>query len=114
MRQLHYNAGIITVGFSVCDALFEYTVALANASRTDRVTVPVWVDGEVDFSNLLLGPTTQLYCSPGPDDEKAPVVQLDDDALIEELRRKTRMLRGGTPLAPSDGIGVAIDLSDLD
>ncbi|MEA9984174.1 MULTISPECIES: hypothetical protein [Subtercola] len=116
MRQLHYGAGVITVSFAVCSAVFDYTVALANAGRTERITVPVLVDGERGFSNLLLGPTTQLYCT-SPDSAAVSAadstVDLDDAELIETLARKTAELAENPPLVASNH-ELDIETIDLD
>ncbi|RFA16273.1 hypothetical protein B7R21_02520 [Subtercola boreus] len=105
MRELHYGSGVVTVSFDVCAAVFDYTVALANAGVTDRITVPVLADGRRGFSNLLLGPTTQLYCTsiPGVTDEVADEVDIDDFALVESLKNKIAQLGGGDgPISASD------------
>ncbi len=90
MRELHYGTGVITVSFDVCSAVFDYAVALANHGKTDRVTVPILVDGERAFSNLLLGPATQLFCT--PTSSSGDLTDLDDIALVDELRAKTSRL----------------------
>ena len=120
MRELHYGAGVITVSFDVCSAVFDYTVALANAGRTDRITVPVLTDGQRGFSNLLLGPQTQLYCTApveGGDSSTntaAPEVDLDDSELIENLKRKTAQLSRSTSLSASNGtLNRGVDESEL-
>ncbi|MDF2442324.1 MAG: hypothetical protein JWR01_527 [Subtercola sp.] len=105
MRELHYGSGVVTVSFDVCSAVFDYTVALANAGLTERITVPVLTDGRRGFSNLLLGPTTQLYCTaiPGIEDSAADEVDIDDFALVESLKNKIAELGGGNrPIPASD------------
>ncbi|RFA10636.1 hypothetical protein B7R54_16570 [Subtercola boreus] len=104
MRELHYGSGVVTVSFDVCSAVFDYTVALANAGRTDRITVPVLADGQRGFSNLLLGPTTQLYCTaiPGVDDETVDEVNIEDFALVESLKQKIAGLHAEPPIRSSN------------
>ncbi|MBM7472335.1 hypothetical protein [Subtercola frigoramans] len=104
MRELHYGTGVITVSFDVCSAVFDYTVALANAGKSDRVTVPVMAGGARGFSNLLLGPATQLYCTATVEDDFTDEVDLDDVKLVELLRQKTRLLAGSETLAASSGL----------
>lgn len=107
MRELHYGTGVVTVSFDVCSAVFDYTVALANAGKTDRITVPVMQDGTRGFSNLLLGPSTQLYCTAtaGPDEAADDDVDLDDAELVETLKQKTRALGTSATLNPSSHTG---------
>ncbi|MCU1481934.1 MAG: hypothetical protein JWQ19_2720 [Subtercola sp.] len=135
MRELHYGSGVITVSFDVCSAVFDYTVALANAGKTDRITVPVMADGERGFSNLLLGPQTQLYCTGvsgetrGDADDAGDAgdadaidgntatgtaeVDLDDRELVETLKKKTAALVPGAPLAAANR-WLNSDSNDLD
>ncbi|GGF16100.1 hypothetical protein [Subtercola lobariae] len=125
MRELHYGSGVITVSFDVCSAVFDYTVALANAGRTDRITIPVLNGGERGFSNLLLGPQTQLYCTASGDEAgtgettagagtSTPGVDLDDAELIETLKRKTAQLSNSTSLSASSGsLNGSVDESEL-
>ncbi|RFA19064.1 hypothetical protein [Subtercola boreus] len=113
MRELHYGSGVMTVSFDVCSAVFDYAVALANAGKTDRITVPVLIDGQRGFSNLLLGPNTQLYCSAVPDRAKTDDTDLDDAALVGELSRKGSLLGAHPQVRPSSG-ALGIDLADLD
>lgn len=128
MRELHYGSGVITVSFDVCSAVFDYTVALANAGKTDRITVPVMAEGERGFSNLLLGPQTQLYCTAvagetrgsAPDDAGADAtaaeddeVDLDDRELVEALKKKTAALVPGAPLSAANR-RLNSDSNDLD
>ncbi|QWT23219.1 hypothetical protein KPL76_10785 [Subtercola sp. PAMC28395] len=101
MRELHYGTGVITVSFDVCSAVFDYTVALANAGKSDRITVPVMAGGARGFSNLLLGPATQLYCTATIDEDTTGAVDLDDAKLVELLRQKTNLLSQGGMLSAS-------------
>ncbi|MEF2977596.1 hypothetical protein [Subtercola sp. YIM 133946] len=119
MRELHYGSGVITVSFDVCSAVFDYTVALANAGVTDRITVPVMNNGRRGFSNLLLGPQTQLYCTATVGDEHldarpdAEEIDLDDAELVAALVLKTAALNHSVPLAASNG-DLTETLADLD
>jgi hypothetical protein len=90
MRELHYGSDVVIVSFDVCNAIFDYAVALANAGQTDRITVPVLEAGERGFSNLLLGPATQLHCTAGPD--RGQTIDLEDIDLVANLMAKTQRL----------------------
>ncbi|KQM60698.1 hypothetical protein ASE64_03310 [Agreia sp. Leaf210] len=56
--------------------------------RSDLITVPILVNGQIDESNILLGPTTQIYCTPATQTAEA----LDDSAKIAELRERIASL----------------------
>lgn len=99
MRQLHYAGESLTVDTDVCTAIFEYACALAGAARSAVVQVPILFGGERQFSNMLLGPASLLFCTPAPDS----AVDLTDDRLIAELRERTRALGPSQAAAmPSD------------
>ncbi|KQO11260.1 hypothetical protein ASF06_00885 [Agreia sp. Leaf244] len=84
MRELHYGGGTLIVGYEVCTAVFDYALALVRSGRSDLITVPVLVNGEVDESNLLLGPTTQIFCTPAGVTHR----DLDDPAVVSDLRAR--------------------------
>lgn len=88
MRELHYGGGTLVVGREVCTAVFDYALALARMGRSDLITVPILVNGQIDESNILLGPTTQIYCTPATQTAEG----LDDSAKIAELRERIASL----------------------
>ncbi|CAD5992171.1 hypothetical protein [Agreia sp. COWG] len=85
MRELHYGPGSITVGLEVCTAVFDYALALHRAGKSDIITVPILSEGRVDFSNLLLNPSTQIFCTPSIETDAT----LDDPATLGTLRART-------------------------
>ena len=102
MRELHYSGESVFVDTLICQAVFEYARALAGAGSTEIVKVPIWIRGQRDFSNLLLGPATVLFCTPGPEAE----VDLTDDELLSYLAKQTAAL-GVHEVAPEKGVGPA-------
>jgi len=94
MRELHYGNGILIVAVDVCDAVFAYAKALANANKSDVVTIPILVRGERARSNLLLGPASQLFCTPSDE----PPVDLDDAELIADLAVRAQLLLPSQPV----------------
>ena len=89
MRQLHYSGEFIIVSYDICEAIFHYARALANANLADVVTIPILANGKRDFSNLLLGPASALFCTPAPHSD----VNLDDPKVLSYMRERTLALR---------------------
>ncbi|WP_374947815.1 hypothetical protein [Agreia sp.] len=88
MRELHYGGGILIVGLDVCTAVFDYALALARVGRSDLINVPVLVNGSVADSNILLGPSTQIFCTPASETAD----ELDDSETIRDLRERIASL----------------------
>jgi hypothetical protein len=88
MRELHYGNGILVVGRDVCTAVFDYALALARAGKSDLINVPVLVNGSIADSNILLGPTTQIFCTPSAETLEG----LDDAQKVDELRERLASL----------------------
>jgi hypothetical protein len=88
MRELHYGGGTLVVGRDVCTAVFEYALALTRLGRSDLITVPILVNGTIDESNILLSPTTQIFCTPATETH----VDLDDTGTIADLQTRTASL----------------------
>jgi len=99
MRQLHYGGNYLLVDTDVCTAIFNYARALADANRTEVVQIPILFEDKRAFSNMLLGPASQLFCTPAPDSD----VDLTDDHLVVDLQQRTRALgpTKATALQPS-------------
>jgi len=85
MRNLHYAGEFLTIDTDICTAVFEYAKALANAQRSDVVQVPIFIDGKREFSNMLLGPATLLFCTPASDVD----VDMTDPGLLARLKQLT-------------------------
>jgi hypothetical protein len=88
MRELHYGGGILVVGRDVCTAVFDYALALTRAGKSDLINVPVLVNGAIADSNILLGPTTQIFCTPADE----TLDGLDDPRKVDELRERLAAL----------------------
>ena len=89
MRNLHYAGELLTVDTDICSAIFEYAKALANARQSDVIQVPVLIEGRREFSNVLLGPASALFCTPTDEAE----IDLAEDDLLAELEKKTKALQ---------------------
>lgn len=101
MRELHYIDDVLIVDEEVCLAVFEYAVALARSGSADLITIPILWNGSREESNVVLGPSSQLFCTPTRVD--AAGVDLSDADLAAELRRRTAMLGPTSAVAlPTD------------
>jgi hypothetical protein len=103
MRELHYADGTLLVSDDVCHAVFVYAVALAKAGDADLITVPILWNGRRDTANLVLGPASQLFCS--PTNTVNPGADLEDDDLVAELTRRTALLGPEVARAAREGDG---------
>lgn len=112
MRELHYIDGVLVVDDAVCLAVFEYAVALAGHGSADLITIPILWEQSRQTSNIVLGPASQLYCTPTSGDPGD--IDLTDAGLVEELSRRARRIgpRSAVPMAsdadipPSDAYDI--------
>lgn len=94
MRELHYGNGTLIVDADVCDAVFFYAKALANAGKADVVTVPILVHGKRGHSNILLGPSSELFCTPA----ETVDIDLGDPELVRDLEVRAKLLNPSHPV----------------
>jgi hypothetical protein len=109
MRELHYANGSIVVSFDLCTAIFDYALALAHASTSDLIHVPIVVDGEPAESNILLGPASQLFCTPSTEAE----IDLNDKHVITDIRERINSLAHEKSVPSSAGIVESIGDFDV-
>jgi hypothetical protein len=90
MRRLHYSGGYVLTPDSVCKALLRYARALADSHSSDVVSIPVLAEGGArGLAHFLIGPASQLYSTPVAEE----VEEIEDEALVGELERRTRRLQ---------------------
>jgi hypothetical protein len=82
--EVRYAGGAFTIDVDICSALFEYALELARRGRWDTVTIPSLVAGLCVDTTILLGPDSQIWCSP----VSIAFVDIADDAIVNELRGK--------------------------
>jgi hypothetical protein len=109
MRELHYGNGILIVAAEVCDAVFLYAKALANANKADVVTVPILVHGKRAHSNILLGPSSELFCTPAEQID----VDLGDPELVADLGIRAKLLNPSHPV-PVESLPIADFATEYD
>ena len=99
MRRLHYASGEMLTADLTCKAVLRYARALADASVSDVLSIPVIGEGGgVVMAHLIVGPASQLYSTPVSDAEEDPV----DRALIAELEKRTARLQPTRPAWPDE------------
>jgi len=99
MRKLHYAGGHILVGDRTCKAVLRYSRALANAGKSDVVSVPYLAEGgSRALAHLIIGPASQLYSTPVEDATDDP----DDWDVIEKLEQQTLLLEPSRPAWPQE------------
>ena len=92
MHRLHYTGESFFVADAVCSALLDYASALADAQRSDVVSVPI-VDeaGLSTEAEILIGPASQLYSSPVEHMRE----EGDTASVVEDLRGRAARVRAG-------------------
>jgi len=100
VKLLIYAGDEYMTGDDIAIALLHYSEALAENDTAESVEIPILdADGSRQSAIFLLGPASQMVAKTI---DVAYEELVDPDAL-EELRRRTRILRPvGVPAAPSD------------
>jgi hypothetical protein len=94
MRKLFYSSDHILVGDRTCKAVLRYSRALANAGKSDVVSIPILNEGGSRvLAHLILGPASQIYSTPVEDAKADP----DDWEIIEKLEMMSRELEPSRP-----------------
>ncbi|MFD3444466.1 hypothetical protein ACFDTO_07695 [Microbacteriaceae bacterium 4G12] len=107
MRKLFYAGDHILVGDLTCKAVLRYSRALANAGKSDVVSIPMLAEGGTRvLAHLIIGPASQIYSTPVEQAAEDP----DDPGIIERLESMTRELEPGRPSWPDE----MEDIPDLD
>ena len=97
MRTLHYMGETVLLDDDVCQALLRYAQALADTKRSDVVTIPfIAADGTPAAAEFLLGPASQLYATPAPDQPH----RADNAGTVEDLDERTRLLHPNALIGP--------------
>ena len=92
MRRVYYSSGSVLTDDAIAHAVLEYAEALAKDGRADIVEVPVVLaSGNQGTATMLIGPSSQLANVT----EESELTPPRSDALVEDIRRRTRML--GSP-----------------
>lgn len=92
MRRIYYSSGSVLTDDAIAHAVLEYAEALAKDGRADIVEVPVVLtSGNPGTATMLIGPSSQLASVT----EESEFATPQSDTLVEELKRRTRLL--GSP-----------------
>jgi hypothetical protein len=112
MRRLQYSSGFVLTGDRTCKAILRYARALAEAGKSDVVTIPVITDmGSLGFAHMLIGPASEIFSTPVEHSVDEP----EDAEIIQELEQRTMMLQPSRPEWPTEMTDVeTIDDLDID
>jgi hypothetical protein len=99
MRDLFYAGGRIRIADTTCKAVLRYARALANANKSDVVSVPFVLEtGGTGLVHLTLGPASQLYSTPVLDTADEPL----DPMVIAQIEAETLKLEPSRPEWPTE------------
>jgi hypothetical protein len=110
MRRLQYASGYVLTGDRTCKAILRYARALAEARKSDVVSVPVVTDtGSYGLAHMLIGPASEIYSTP----VEHAVAEPEDDEIIQDLEQRTMQLQPSRPEWPTEMTDVET-IEDLD
>lgn len=90
MQRLHYTGESFLVADEVCSALMDYASALADAGRSDVVSILVIDEAGLQIpAELLIGPASQLYAT-AVDHMREEGLDL---ALVADMRARAAEVR---------------------
>lgn len=99
MRRLYYSSGSVLTGDALSAAVLGYARALADTGKADIIEIPVVAEaGASGNASFLIGPSSQLCSVPAASEGDDPA----DDAIVEDLRAKTRALQPSRPTAQTN------------
>lgn len=109
--EVRYAGGVFTIDVDICSALFDYTLELVRFGRADSVTLPSLVAGRRVDSTILLGPHSEIWCSP----VLLGLGNIADKRLVTDLRQRIESLQlRGTGVVFDDPTASAADDLDFD
>jgi ssDNA-binding replication factor A large subunit len=99
MKRVYYASGSVLTGDRTAEAIVHYAAALATRTTSDSIDIPILLpDGATGRAQLLIGPASQLVVVP----EEGAAAGPEDDEIIVELSRRTRLLSSPHPQAVDD------------
>jgi hypothetical protein len=104
MMRIHYAGGSALTGTAIARAVVDLAKQLALRGTATTLDIPVLDDdGTPGTAHLLLGPASQMVAETAETDFE----EVEDDALVEEIQRRTTELtpHEGLPTEPGDNIG---------
>jgi hypothetical protein len=103
MDRIRYAGGSLITGSAIAHAVLEYGKTLAQERVADTVRIPtIDENGRPGSAELLVGPASELVSI----SEESPHPEIEDEALIADLRERTSGAERG------DAAG-ALDESEL-
>jgi hypothetical protein len=99
MKRVFYAGGSVLIGDRMADAVVRYAGALAMRDGSDLIDIPISLDdGKTTRAQLLIGPASQLVVIPEAGVPEGP----EDEATIEDLTRRARLLSSPRPQASNE------------
>ena len=87
------GADIAVTRADIADLVLEYAMHLGRVGTTDTVTLPIARNGGVEHADFLIGPASQIALTEN-DDAELEAIELEDDGLVEDLKRRIASLTG--------------------
>jgi hypothetical protein len=90
MKRITYGNGSFVTGDAIAEAVLDYAAALANANRSEHLTVPGRdaVTG-AQVVEMVIGPASQILAS---EEEIGPDVV--DASFVDDLESRIQLLKG--------------------
>ena len=94
MEKIHYAGETLITGTAIAQALLTYASALASASDSDTVYIPVYDEnGQVRNAEFLVGPASQLVAV----EIDSEFEELVDDEVVRSLDLAARRFEAPRP-----------------
>lgn len=98
MRRIYYAGDHFLTGTAIAEALVAFAAALARHDAAESVEIPVRHehDGRPGVVSFLVGPASQIVTE---EIEAIGYDEIRDDALVAQLRARTKALAPIHPIA---------------
>jgi len=87
MRIVSYADEHFRTTDAVADAVLQYSMLLARGESSDVIRIPVMVDTQETWAQLIVGPASQITTLEVPDSDED---SLDDVATVADLLRRVK------------------------
>jgi hypothetical protein len=87
MRLVSYADEHFRTTDAVANAVLRYSMLLANGDSSDVIRIPVIVDTDQTWAEIIIGPSSQITTLEVRDHDKDDV--LDDSAIVADISRRS-------------------------
>jgi len=95
MKIINYADKELLTGDDIAAAIINYASALADADKSDTVTIPTRVDTADQSATILIGPASQVVITEG-DPGKTELVNQE---VVDDLNERAALLGPRKPVA---------------